>query len=492
MSAKNDDFEIFISYASPDIDQARQIYRPMRHRGRVFFAEECLQPGDDWRTRINEALFEALVIVVLLTRNSRYALYQTGECSAALGRWRENKEGVRIVPVFGNDEAIKFFHEFSAFKPLDLRTTSYEDIANHVSSQLEALRPAKDTPETPAPADARMTDKREASFAKVGRYLDLNMVFPAVDRLLDGWEFADVPPEDKLQIIRIYQKFGWINLADSQISSLGHQRFEWPEELEAQLRLVELKLASQRGDFWWVIAHHASVDKALIRTGFPLRRISAFHRLGVAHAVKGDSEKSEAAFAQALGLSSENKQVHAKWTGKMLRALARAFRTRPAERGQRDLTRELIVTLREVQSQYLSAPVDRSLDQANRRKAFVSSIFAEAAVLLRCSDTRDAGWYVLGLAYLLNQSAATHATAEGYAELLRLVDEEWLKSLVNCALRPELEAEGAFSVEFARKYPDQLPEFQDDIEKKLNVLDIESWKAFRPYFDRRLDSLGAP
>ena len=355
------------------------------------------------------------------------------------------------------------------------------------SSRLKALRSAKDTPETPAPADARVTDKRDASFA----YLDSNMVFPAVSSLLDGREFADAPPEDQLQVLRIYQKFGWIGRVDSLISSLVHQRFEWPEELQPQLRLVELKLASQRGDFEWVINHHDSVDKALRQTDFPLRRISAFHRLGVAHAVKGDSEKSEAAFTRALELSSANRQDHALCTGKMLRALARAFRTRPSERGQRNLTRDVIVTLREVQSQYLSAPVVRSLDQANWRKSSVSCLFAEAAVLLRCSDTTDAGWYVLGLAHLLGHLAVTHAAAEGYAELLGLVDEEWLKSLVNCALRPESETEGAFLVEFARRYPGQLPELQDDI-AKLNVLDIESWEAFRPYFDSRLDRLGAP
>ena len=132
MSAKNDDFEIFIYYASPDKDQAYQIYWPMQHRGRVFFAEECLQPGDESRKRINEALSEALVFVVLLTRNNRDAVYQAGEISAAVRRWRNNKEGGRIVPVFGNNEAIEFFPELNTFNSLDSRTASPEDIANHV------------------------------------------------------------------------------------------------------------------------------------------------------------------------------------------------------------------------------------------------------------------------------------------------------------------------------------------------------------------------
>ncbi len=316
--------------------------------------------------------------------------------------------------------------------------------------------------------------------------------FSTIGSLLAGRGFVSAEPEAQLRIVRILQKYGRIHIAAKLADSVSDTRKNGrSEEVGGRMLLLKLKLASQGQRFTEVIRMHARVDRALCKVA-PERRISGFHRLAVACAVEGRVQESREAFEEARKLACRHELLHAELTGLMLRSLARVFRWEQPQRASANATEDAARRLREVQSQYLVASVHRSLDQADRRKAFLVALFSEAAVLLRSDCAERAGWYALGVASCVAESVSLWPTAEGFAELCGLVDVDPIKNWLRDALRTDSQlAEFLFRKEFRKNTGMDLEKVRRDV-RRIGSVTSDSWNGFRRGFDERLRKLGSP
>ena len=91
---KSGNFDIFLSYASADQQEAILIYESVEKAGgKVFLAAKSLSPGDDFAERIREALWASHELWLLVSPNSLKSDWVVSEWGAA---WVLQK---RIVPI---------------------------------------------------------------------------------------------------------------------------------------------------------------------------------------------------------------------------------------------------------------------------------------------------------------------------------------------------------------------------------------------------------
>jgi len=86
--------DVFLSYSSQDIEEARQLSKAIKRAGgKVFMAEKSLIPGDEFAEEIKQALWAARELWLLVSPNSLKSEWVISEWGAAwvLGR--------RIVPI---------------------------------------------------------------------------------------------------------------------------------------------------------------------------------------------------------------------------------------------------------------------------------------------------------------------------------------------------------------------------------------------------------
>lgn len=89
---------VFISYAMPDREISKQIRDVLQEAGSpVWLDEYNIKPGDDWRTRIDEALQLSTHLVVILSPNSIKSPYIANEYRSFLS---QNKQ---LIPVLVGD-----------------------------------------------------------------------------------------------------------------------------------------------------------------------------------------------------------------------------------------------------------------------------------------------------------------------------------------------------------------------------------------------------
>jgi len=84
---------IFLSYSRKDSTYLRELRDRLIHAGYKPWIDPAPRPGQDWRFDIDEAIYAADGVLVLLTPNSAESVYVTYEWSLALGM------GKRVVPV---------------------------------------------------------------------------------------------------------------------------------------------------------------------------------------------------------------------------------------------------------------------------------------------------------------------------------------------------------------------------------------------------------
>lgn len=93
--------KIFLSYASPDSEQARKLFEFLRGRGADPWLDvENLLPGQDWKLEIQKALEDADVIVLCLSKESvSREGYVQKEMRLAMERGLEMPEGeIFLIP----------------------------------------------------------------------------------------------------------------------------------------------------------------------------------------------------------------------------------------------------------------------------------------------------------------------------------------------------------------------------------------------------------
>src|SRR6266498_2229337 len=93
---------IFLSYSRADATAARNLYQKLKKRGfQIWFDEESLLPGQVWEREIEEAIYSAGLVIVLLSTNSvNRAGYAQKEIKTALDVMERMPEGKPyLVPI---------------------------------------------------------------------------------------------------------------------------------------------------------------------------------------------------------------------------------------------------------------------------------------------------------------------------------------------------------------------------------------------------------
>jgi len=93
---------IFLSYAREDVETVRHFYERLSRAGFSPWMDTCdLVPGENWSTRIDEAMRTADFIMVFLSvRSVRKRGYIQSEIKKALLFWKEKlEEDIYLIPV---------------------------------------------------------------------------------------------------------------------------------------------------------------------------------------------------------------------------------------------------------------------------------------------------------------------------------------------------------------------------------------------------------
>lgn len=93
---ERDPRQIFISFASPDVEFAGRLAASLRETGyEVWVASDSIQPGEKWVDAINRGLMESGIFLLLLTPDAVNSRWVYDETSVAIAL--ENKEQIRIL-----------------------------------------------------------------------------------------------------------------------------------------------------------------------------------------------------------------------------------------------------------------------------------------------------------------------------------------------------------------------------------------------------------
>jgi hypothetical protein len=114
-------YDVFLSYSSKDRPWVLEFTSALRKAGvTAWFDVEDLDPGEHWQEKLQEALRQSSILVVILTENSINNQWMFFELGAAVAG------GKTIIPVLAEDMDInrvplsltrfQFLREFSAFK----------------------------------------------------------------------------------------------------------------------------------------------------------------------------------------------------------------------------------------------------------------------------------------------------------------------------------------------------------------------------------------
>lgn len=91
-------YDVFLSYSSEDRDWATEITTALKDSGvSTWFDAHDIVPGDRWQTRIEEALRESRVLVLIVSPKSLNRPWTFFEIGAAVA------DSKRIVPVLAED-----------------------------------------------------------------------------------------------------------------------------------------------------------------------------------------------------------------------------------------------------------------------------------------------------------------------------------------------------------------------------------------------------
>jgi hypothetical protein len=98
----NQAWDFFIAHASPDKKEAHELRDLLKaeQSRRVFLDSEGLAAGDPWQSRLKQALSQARVTVVLISKHTPEAWYQQEEVVMAIELARAEYVAHTIVPVY--------------------------------------------------------------------------------------------------------------------------------------------------------------------------------------------------------------------------------------------------------------------------------------------------------------------------------------------------------------------------------------------------------
>lgn len=85
---------VFISYKNEDVDFAENVKSRLKDAGFTAWIDDAeIGAGEEWRTKIDQAVGDALALIVIMTPEAKASEYVTYEWAFALGA------GVKVIPV---------------------------------------------------------------------------------------------------------------------------------------------------------------------------------------------------------------------------------------------------------------------------------------------------------------------------------------------------------------------------------------------------------
>jgi hypothetical protein len=463
--------QIFVSYSHYDsrfVEGKTSLLRYLsgiEAGGRVrFWFDKLIDTGAAWDQEIQRQIKASRIALVLISQWFLDSAY-IREVEIKTFMQRRRTEGMIVFPVLLASCDWQE-HEWLAgtqclprngrtvsqhYKRRERREALYHEIRQGLMTHIKRLEREDSAASGLRAMDAWLDPQKHATpvignagdrtaFLAVEHLLDAGDRVSAINAILRGGEFAEAGREEQLDVVVICQKLGFLEDARTyltQVAATGSAR-PMPLEVKARFKLAELKLLGQEGRFEEVLDLYPAVLRLLSRSGQGARAPQAHHRAGIAHAVLRHPGPASMCFNKAIRAAVTQANPHAAMTCRLMLAIAQAFNRVPQDGS---LPLDVIVASQET---YLAEPISRVLWQANRLKSAVQALFTEAAVLLEGRSSYGAGWVRLTVAHLLARQAGSSPTAEGYSELLSLIETARVRDLARAAMRTDDAGRHAF------------------------------------------------
>lgn len=136
------EYQIFLSYGSPDVARAKALYSRLRARGlNVWFDKEQLRPGHRWDFEIKRALRQSEIVLFLISNTSiERRGYVQREMKLALSYLEEKLPGdIYVIPIL-LDRGIKLEAPLSDIQYITADEADFEDtLVGAIEAQLTSL-----------------------------------------------------------------------------------------------------------------------------------------------------------------------------------------------------------------------------------------------------------------------------------------------------------------------------------------------------------------
>lgn len=155
--------KIFISHSHKDKEFVRRLADDLSKEGfDVWLDEDLISPGEQWTDKINEAIENSDVVLIIISSNTSESRFQASEIAFAISSQRKHPSK-RIVPVLT---------EKNAELPFFLRNVVYCDLSSKdkYESNFKSLVRALSEPSGPA-KDLRGSDLRRIETIKAEKQM---------------------------------------------------------------------------------------------------------------------------------------------------------------------------------------------------------------------------------------------------------------------------------------------------------------------------------
>jgi WD40 repeat protein len=130
-------WSVFISYAQEDKNTAERLYAALIEAGcRAFWDKRCISPGANWTTSIDQAIEQAPVMVVLLSRESIKSTHVKGELEKAISYGSH-----RVIPWPIPPTPLEVRDWPSSLLPFQNLTGEAEEVAREVAKIVAKVLP---------------------------------------------------------------------------------------------------------------------------------------------------------------------------------------------------------------------------------------------------------------------------------------------------------------------------------------------------------------
>ena len=319
---------------------------------------------------------------------------------------------------------------------------------------------------------------------KVNVFLNNGDIVSAKTVLMEGQKYEDLHANRMLEIIIIEQKYGQIVSALSHIKIVESKIPKDPiTSGYVQLELLKLKVYSQCGDLNYIKNNGEKIINLLVIVHERQKIPSVANRLGVYFSVKNNKDKANYFYNLSLNISREYNLKHTEITTRMFMVTSQSLCN--IDFGIINPLKEII----SIQEEYINAGLsEENLDlwQTHLLKSVVQTLFCESAILYT-DGYRVSAYLRLCAANLLVVPAKANAKAEGYADLLNLVQDKNLKKILISAMSADDEDRERFLASTGAS-PIFLNHLQNVVKPNYTILEKSVWSEFRNYINEQDDS----